>query len=119
MPYKSSNEVSLAFFYCRLRNALLKKGLESPEMLQRVSYNSLLNVESGNPSFKNVISNIPRLLPSQIIRDNEPSESCIKLMVRLEQKSIVLKRDLTCGFYKAVQLVLDHFLGILSISKAV
>lgn len=116
-PRSSCKMMSSAEFAVHVK----KNGLRYAAEKTMVNYHSFNYVQSTFPGFKNVINNVPALLPGEQVRvpravpDGEPPKT---QALRPEQKPLALLKELICRFSQQGDLVVDLFSGTFSTAVA-
>lgn len=78
-----------------------QKVLPSPEILQWLECSARPDVSNGHLGFINVICNIRRRTPYEILQNEKHSKSGKNPIVKLEHKSIIPTKDLLCKSFEA------------------
>lgn len=97
-----------------------REGKPTSQMLNMVNYQAGGEVPSSLPGWTNVMTNLPRLEPKEVVYKQRESETQIggSQKWRPEQKSIMLMKDLVSKFSSPGAVVMDTFCGTLSTAKA-
>lgn len=95
-----------------------RNGPSHQDLLRRVDYNMPGNVPSSHPSWTNVIDNIPRLPPTEVVYCEQRTENGRRRMLRPEQKCSAMMMDTIVKYTKPGGVVVDLFGGTWSVLKA-
>ena len=96
-----------------------RNGLTYAEEERMVNYRQFNYVVSSYPAYKNVLNNVPRLLPREQIRVPNPGNGgTTTKALRPEQKSLDLLKELISRFSQPGDLVVDMFAGTFATALA-
>ena len=109
MEHTSMAEYAIHFWKC---------GPDHVSLLSMVDYSKAGDVLSDFPGTSNVVTNIPRIQPSDILYREETNENGRPFMWRPEQKSIPMLKDIIVRMTKPGATVVDTFAGTCATAKA-